>query len=73
MLKYLILATTSLMVICTVSMYMIQDVSVVEPKPLINNPFNPLLQPGSYSNFQNTHPNAIPMSELLARMEILAQ
>jgi hypothetical protein len=54
-------------------MYMAQDVTVVEPKPLINNPFNPLLQPGSYSNFQNTHPNAIPMSELLARMEILAQ
>ena len=34
------------------------------------NPYNPLIQPGRYTNYQINHPDATPMPKRLAELEV---
>jgi len=36
----------------------------------VKNPYNPLLQPGRYTNYQINHPTATPMPKWLAELEV---
>jgi hypothetical protein len=42
-----------------------------EPVIMEYNPYNPLIQPGSYSNYQMNHPDAIPMPKEQAEQETM--
>jgi len=39
------------------------------PEPVTVNPYNPLLQPGSYTNYHINHPNALPIPKEIAEDE----
>jgi hypothetical protein len=36
----------------------------------LENPYNPLIQPGRYTNYQNNHPNATVMPKEIAEQEL---
>jgi hypothetical protein len=45
------------------------NIEVPEPSRSLN-PYNPLIQPGRYTNYQLANPDAIPMSEQQAQSQI---
>jgi hypothetical protein len=45
--------------------------TVVPGQPIEQNPYNPLLQPGRYSNYLINHPGAIPMPKIIAERELI--
>lgn len=43
----------------------------VREVPNNQNPYNPLIQPGRYSNYLLSHPNAEPMPRTVAERELV--